>query len=106
MKQEIETAILDFRSKIKEAKQNPLLENLAAYERLIADNIENGNLATGKYHAELLVEFYIDENPYSPDEESEMARIKDSNPRLYQAMDAGRKAYHIGKAAQSLIALL
>ncbi len=99
---DLEKLVKEFRARIEEARQNPLLIDLDAYESMIAGNIEDGNLNAGRYHADLLAEFYVDENPFRPTELPKMEAAKENNPELYRAMDAAKKAYSVGLVAKQI----
>ncbi len=105
--QNLEKAVEKFEAAIKEARENPHILYLDDYENWIAGNIRAGNFSEARRHIVLLVGFYIGENPYSPGADDELIEImKESAKPLYEIMDAGRKMYKVGKAAEELLALI
>ena len=99
----LEKAVSEFESAIKNAKENPLVMYLDDYEHWIAGNIREGRIEEAKHHANLLLEYYLDQNPFRPEAEAKMEEIKDKIPQLYRMMDAGRKMYHIGQATKKIL---
>jgi len=99
----LEKAVNELETEIKTAKENPLILYLDEYECWIAGNIRQGNFEEAKYHAQLLISYYISENPFRPEQEKRMEEIKDKMPQLYEMIDAGKKMYNIGQAAKKIL---
>jgi len=102
----LETALKNFRNAVNEARENPLVLYLDDYEKWIAGNIELGNIGTAIYHAKLLISYYIEENPYTPEQDEIIDKRKETCQSIYQIMDASKKMYRIGQATKELINLL
>jgi len=103
MKENLESALKNFKQAVEEARGNPIILHLDEYEEYIAGNIEKGNLEDAKYHAELLLTYYLGQNPYTPDQDVKMESSKEKDPILYQMMDAAKKMYKVGKTLEKLL---
>ena len=99
----LEKLVNEFVEAIEEAKQNPLIIHLDDYKEMIAGNIIDGKLEAAKYHAELLIGYYVRENPYKPEQDGIIAKHKENNPRVYEIFDASRKMWKIGKIAEKIL---
>jgi hypothetical protein len=70
-----------------EAKKNPLLIDLEEYEEMVIGNYQEGRIGECLCHADICVDFYVNENPYHPGK-------KGNSPQF----DAVKKAYELGIA--------
>ena len=102
----LEEAIKKFKAAVAKARENPLVHYLDDYENWIAGNILRGNTEEARYHARLLITYYIGDNPFTPDQEEIVDKFKDAVPEIYKIMDASRKMYYVGQATKELLELM
>jgi len=101
----LEEALKEFKEKIDEGRKSDLILHLDDYEEFIAGNISRGDYCKAKYHIELLLTYYLGNNPFCrlPNQEKKMEEIRETEPTMYRMMDASKKMYEVGIAAKSLL---
>jgi hypothetical protein len=84
-------------------------------EKIITDNIKKGNICKAKDHARNLVEFYVTDNPFRPNQDKwdGRERLNMSQEELHELYEiknrvayARKKGYYVGIAIQKLVDLL